>query len=138
MWEEFQRKNLTNFVREASKLVRKMGLKLSAYVWTATSRYIVYQDWPLWTRMGLLDFVIPTGYVYSLDSFKKIALDTLTIAGDVPAYICIGVRTSHGFIEKSGDLVDYILLTKRIGLKGYVFFTLSSLLPFLDKIADYL
>ena len=138
MWEEFQRNNITKFIEEANRLVRKRGLKISSYVWTSTSRYTVAQDWPLWTRMGLLDFLIPTGYVYSLDLFKRIASDALTIAGDVPAYICIGIRTSHGFIERPEDLVDYIQITKRVGLKGYVFFTLSALLPFLDKVKNYL
>ena len=133
-WEEFHCENITAFVKQAGKLVRSRGLKLSAYVWTSTSRYVVAQDWPKWVRSGLLDFVIPTGYVYSLDLFKRLCIDALTIAKNIPAYICIGIKTSHGFLERPEDVVDYMRVAERVGLKGYVFFRLESLLPMINKL----
>lgn len=135
-------RNLIGRILQAwSKIFMKFylkGLKLSAYVWTSVSRYIVAQDWPKWVRSGYIDFIIPTGYVYSIDEFKRLCEDAKYISGGVDTYICIGVKTSHGFIENYRDLRSYISVAKDVGLNGYVFFTLEALLPMLDKIKDYL
>jgi len=129
-WEEWQRENVTAFVREAHDLTRQYGAKLSSYVWTSISRYIVAQDWPAWVRRGYLDFIIPTGYVYSVDVFRKLCQEAKAIAGGiVPVYMCIGIKTSHGFLERPEDVLTYVDVVRRVGLEGFALFSLSSLLP---------
>ena len=138
LWEEFNRENITSFVKNVHEVLSERGLKLSAYVWTSISRYIVAQDWPKWVRSGYIDFIIPTGYVYSIDEFKRLCEDAKIISEGVDTYICIGVKTSHGFIENYRDLRSYISIVRDVGLNGYVFFTLEALLPMLEMIRDYL
>ena len=134
-WEEWQRENVTAFVREAHDLVRRYGVRLSSYVWTSTSRYTVAQDWPAWVRRGYLDFVIPTGYVYSVDVFRKLCQEAKAVAGGiVPVCMCIGIRTSHGFLERPEDVLTYVDVVRRVGLEGFVLFSLSSLLPMASEL----
>jgi len=138
-WEEWQRENISAFVKEVQVLTKQHGMKLSSYVWTSISRYIVAQDWPAWVKRGYLDFIILTGYVYSIDIFKKLCQEAKAIVRDIiPTCMCIGIRTSHGFLERPIDVMMYIDVIRRIGLQGYVFFSLSSLLPMMPSLKAYL
>jgi len=138
-WEEWQRENISTFVKEAHTLTKQYSVKLSSYVWTSTSRYIVAQDWPAWVRKGYLDFIIPTGYVYSIDVFRKLCQEAKIVVRDIiPTYMCIGIRTSHGFLERPADVLTYIDVVRRIKLQGYVFFSLSSLLPMVPYLKEAL
>lgn len=139
LWEEWQRNNISSLVREIHDLTKEYGVKLSAYVWTSSSRYTVAQDWPAWVRKGYLDFIIPTGYVYSTDVFKWLCREARMIVADIiPTYICIGIRTSHGFLERPIDVATYVDIVRRTGLPGYVFFSLSSLLPMIPMLKELL
>jgi len=136
-WWEWQRLQITNFVDEIGEIVHEKNLKLSAYVWTTSARWDVIQDWPAWVRRKLLDFIIPTGYVYSLDMFSKIVREDLIVVRNIiPMYICIGVRTSHGFIENAFKVMQYIDIVRRYGLPGYVFFSLPGLLPLINDLKN--
>ncbi len=139
LWEEWQRNNISSLVKEIHELTKEYGVKLSAYVWTSSSRYIVAQDWPAWVRKGYLDFIIPTGYVYSIDVFRWLCREVRIIVADIiPAYICIGIRTSHGFLERPIDVATYVDIVRRTGLPGYIFFSLSSLLPMIPMLKELL
>ncbi len=133
-------------IRRALECARP-GASLSSYVWgahTYSSAYQTCQDWKTWIKRGLLDWINPSGYVYSRDEFRKRVRDNVAaVPPAFPMLVTIGVKTSHGELETPDEVEAYIRDSLALGADGVVLFTLEwtrrflgDLTPVLRSIAD--
>ena len=135
-WDNWRREQISDFVRLVHERVREAGKKLIAYCWDLSSPYTVFQDWPGWVRRGYVDFINPTGYVYTPGEFRKLCQQARVVVNHrVPTYISIGVETSHGRLHSAQEVIGQINIAKETGLEGVIFFHLKATLPFLPEIA---
>ena len=143
-WRLWRQRQLTAELEEIRHALNsaKPGATLSAYVWgvhTYGSRYDTCQDWKTWIKRGLLDWVNPSGYVYSRDKFKARIADNLkAVPQGFPLLVTIGVRTSHGALETPADVEAYIRDSLALGADGVVLFTLEWTRPFLRDLTPAL
>lgn len=126
LWQDFRTSNVTAVVREVSRRVRAEapGVKISAAVFTnaETSPSNVGQDWPLWCREGLLDFVCPMDYVESPALFRGQVMPQKRIAGKVPVYPGIGLSCWRNDGRDAVRLAKQILVVRELGLDGFTVF----------------
>jgi uncharacterized lipoprotein YddW (UPF0748 family) len=123
-YQDFRRDQITHVVREVSERVRaeKPELQISAAVfshWDLWSRDSVAQDWVLWVREGLLDFVCPMNYTQDVgDLGQTVAKQRDWVGGRIPLCSGIGAWRSPSAWH-TADLVD---TARRNGADGIVFF----------------
>jgi uncharacterized lipoprotein YddW (UPF0748 family) len=126
LWLDFRTSNVTAVVREVSRRVRAEapGVKISAAVFTnaETSPSNVGQDWPLWCREGLLDFVCPMDYVESPALFRGQVAAQKRIAGNVPVYPGIGLSCWRNDGRDAVRLAKQILVARELGTGGFTVF----------------
>ena len=126
LWQDFRTSNVTAVVREVSRRVRAEapGVKISAAVFTnaETSPSNVGQDWPLWCREGLLDFVCPMDYVESPALFRGQVAAQKRIAGNVPVYPGIGLSCWRNDGRDAVRLAKQILVVRELGTGGFTVF----------------
>ena len=48
--------------------------------------------------------------------------------------LCLGIKTSHGQIQKAADVDDYLNVSERLGVDGAAIFTWEYLQPYLDEV----
>lgn len=92
-WCQWRRDQITNLVRRVRDAIlsAKPEVKLSASVMpdTGIAGRVFLQEWDIWTRDGLVDFVVPMGYIMG-DSMSGLALKLLSSAKERHVYIGIG------------------------------------------------
>lgn len=145
VWPEFRewRFQKTNeFMGELFAAVQQTspGLPISSYCWgahTYTGNFETGQDWKTWIAKGWLDWINPSGYRYTDDSFREAAvLNRQNVPKGFPYYITIGVSTSHGKLPDIAALRRQMEMSKQAGADGLVFFTWEALRRFLPQAAD--
>lgn len=140
-WQAWKTRQLNSFMRELEKAVHevKPDLPISSYCWgahTYTGNYETCQDWKTWIREERLDWINPSGYRYTDDSFMEAArANRAAIPRNFPFYITIGVKTSHGELPTSDDVRRHMRMSREAGADGLVFFTWESLKRFLPELA---
>ena len=124
-WRQDQ---ITNLVREVSREAHRIrpGVQVSAAVFGAWdgARYSVGQDWVLWVREGLLDFVCPMDYFASAASLEKyVAKQVEWVGGRAPLYIGIGAWR----VADAPGLVHQLERARWLGADGFVCFHCNDL-----------
>jgi uncharacterized lipoprotein YddW (UPF0748 family) len=138
-YKEWRREQLNQFMREMRTAVHKArpGLPMSSYCWgahTLTGNFETCQDWKTWIDQKQLDWINPSGYRYTDESFKEAAaLNRKTVPKSVPFYITIGVSTSHGKLEDPAALRKHMTFAKEAGAEGLCFFTWEALRKFMPE-----
>ncbi len=147
--QRFKEACLTELARAISVEVRRQqpGIKLAIYSWGphVTQNHRVAQDWKTWAQNGYIDMVNVSGYCYPknygdryLQVFEDRLRGALEINQDlgrpIEVTLCLGIKTSHGQIEKAADVGDYLRIAKRIGVDGAAIFTWSYVRPYLEDI----
>ncbi|MFN7141808.1 MAG: glycoside hydrolase family 10 protein, partial [Limisphaerales bacterium] len=113
-WHRWRTEAINNFVQEIQTAVHKVkpGLPISSYVWgarTYTGNYETCQDWTTWIKNGWLDWINPSGYRYTEEEFREtVKANRDLIPKGFPYYITIGVTTSHGKLQNSGELIQQL------------------------------
>ena len=141
-WNEFRRDAITAVVRGVARRVRAEapGVEISAAVFDnyATCRNGVGQDWALWCREGLLDFVCPMDYTNATSIFAGIVARQKALLGDFPLYPGIGLSSSGA--DAGGRLrrvVEQIMECRKAGCKGFTVFNFDAaaeeVLPVLSR-----
>jgi uncharacterized lipoprotein YddW (UPF0748 family) len=119
-WLQFRRDNITGLVRTVSEKFRKEfpGKQLSAAVWRdlQSCRDQYGQDWGLWVKEGLLDFIGPMDYTIDHDEFRDLVKKQMSIVnGRIPLYPFIGLHRGHS----SADFVKQIQITRDLNTGGF-------------------
>ncbi len=141
-WQRWRRDKITTYMREIAAAARnaKPGIPISSYVWgahTYKGNYETCQDWKTWIREGLLDWINPSGYRYTDESFREAArLNRSAVPKGFPFYITIGVRTSHGELKSADEVKRQIDMSREAGADGVIFFTWASLRAFLPDVTE--
>jgi uncharacterized lipoprotein YddW (UPF0748 family) len=123
---------ITDFVRETRRVVRGVdpNIRLSAAVWGGYPEIIasIGQDWGLWLREDLLDFVTPMNYAD--DSFRFSALTQKQLAlpqAQGRIYPGIGVVSAESQL-RADQVVEQIAIARRLGAPGFALYKLSQTL----------
>jgi uncharacterized lipoprotein YddW (UPF0748 family) len=141
-WHKWRTEQLNTLAREIRAGVNKArpGLPISSYVWgyhTYTGNSEVCQDWVTWINEGLLDWINPSGYRYTDETFLEAArLNREHVPKGFPYYITIGVKTSHGSLKDAAEIRKQMAVSRQCGADGLVFFTWEALRPFASEVAD--
>jgi len=99
--------------------------------------YETCQDWKTWINQGWIDWINPSGYRYTEESFWDTARENrAAIPTGFPYYITIGVKTSHGELKSADEIKRQIRMSREAGADGIIFFTWESLRPFLPEVAE--
>jgi uncharacterized lipoprotein YddW (UPF0748 family) len=138
-WRTDQINALTREIRAAADKA-KPGLPISSYVWgyhTYTNNSEVCQDWVTWIKEGYLDWINPSGYRYTDESFLEAArLNREHVPKGFPFYVTIGVKTSHGSLKDAAEIRKQMKMARECGADGLVFFTWEALRPFAQELAQ--
>ena len=103
------------------------GVRLSAAVFGKypSCRAAVGQDWALWLREGLVDFVCPMNYNEDADHFEQLVLDQLALPG-ASHRVYPGIGVSAGVSQLNDvETIDQINRLRKQGANGFVLFSLS-------------
>jgi uncharacterized lipoprotein YddW (UPF0748 family) len=142
-YHEWRCEQITRLVRDMRSAIGSKGgksIKLSAAVFAGypSCRTSVAQDWVSWIENGYLDFVCPMDYTNSNSTFQLLVeMQMNYVAGKVPLYPGIGVGSGSSSLTPDQTIVQ-ILITRRLGTKGFVLFNYSdyladTILPILHK-----
>lgn len=119
---------ITEFVREASKAVRKAkpGIVLSAAVFaTPESAARHNQDWPTWLKEGLVDYVCPMTYTESPGEFAGYLDACLAVAPADKLRPGIGTGANESQTDAATTAAE-LAEAARAGCPEAVFFTLND------------
>ena len=132
-WTRFRCGNITRVVRETCANVRSRckGVEISAAVFKNADHNPaeVGQDWGLWCREGLLDFVCPMDYTANCVLFRTLVRIQKKQHGKAKLYPGIGLSASEGWNHDDSDawrLARQIGVTREEGLDGFTLFQLDG------------
>ncbi len=130
-WIKWNAKQVTMLVREIKKMIDKSGkhLVLGADVFPdyESAKILIAQDWELWAKEGILDFICPMLYTNDTNLFKNYVKKAVSVSNEkCSVYAGIGINTSHNKITPEG-LVQEVKIARRMGAKGVSFFSGNSL-----------
>lgn len=133
---------ITRFVQQVRETVRaaRSNLYVSAAVWGAYPATIetIGQDWGLWLKQNLVDFVCPMNYTVDNTRFAELTRNQLALPNAKDrVYPGIGVTAQESQLEPD-QVIEQILLLRRLGAAGFVLFDMSQTvrtetLPMLQK-----
>lgn len=147
--QRFREDEITELARDLRRALRAIrpDLPLSIYSWGphVTSGHRVAQPWPRWLDDDLIDGVNISGYCYPAnygDRYLDVLRDRLAGASALnrgrknpgTLTLCLGLRTSHGAIERAEAVRPYLETARSLGIDGVTVFTWSSLDPLLDAL----
>lgn len=119
---------ITEFVREASKAVRKAkpGIVLSAAVFgTPESAAHHNQDWPTWLEEGLVDYVCPMTYTESPEEFAGYLGACLAVAPADKLRPGVGTGANESQVDAATAAAELAEIAKA-GCPEAIFFTLND------------
>jgi uncharacterized lipoprotein YddW (UPF0748 family) len=130
-WIEWNRSQVTAFVREARRIIdnsgRAIALGVDVFPDPKESEIEIGQSWGTWAEEGLIDFVCPMLYTDSISYFVKYLDRALVTAGNKCSVISgIGLVTSHNKITPE-LMVAEINASRSVGAHGVAFFSGYSL-----------
>ncbi len=89
VWLEWNRKQVTRFVRELRAELEKTGrlVRISAAVFPDpdNARVLIGQDWAAWAKEGLVDMLNPMLYTNDLALFEELTRRAVAVAGEKAA-----------------------------------------------------
>lgn len=141
-WQEFKRDVITSFVRETRQALKgiKPELQLSAAVFPnpGQARNSVFQDWPLWVKEGLVDWVSTMTYDEDAASFKASLQQQKAVMVNSAVKLYPGIRFTYegGRTLALDSAVDEIKAVRDLGLEGFSVFEWRDHLR--DSISPYL
>lgn len=122
---------ITNAVRITSAAIREVNpdIIISAAVFAMEperARHAVGQAWAQWAHEGLVDTLFPMSYVHDTRAFEHtLSMIIEAVAGSVPVYAGIGLRSGQGVMRHPEELAAKINIVRRLGLPGFCMFCIS-------------
>jgi uncharacterized lipoprotein YddW (UPF0748 family) len=138
-WLEWNRAQVTQFVRELKESLkatgRKIGISAAVFPNAENAKVLIGQDWAAWVKDGLLDMLCPMLYTNHAQFFEKFTRQAIDF-GHGRCQVCpgIGIGTSHNQNTPEG-MIEQMRISRSLGADGVIFFSSSSLNePFLEKL----
>ena len=132
-WQRFRRENVSALVRRVREELRKRfpAVEVSAAVFRdpVGDRESVAQDWGGWLKAGLVDFVCPMDYTWSLPGFTDLLRLQKDCVGTARVYPGIGLTSSARFPRDGGDALRFseqVLAVRQEGFPGFTCFNFDS------------
>ncbi len=147
--QRFKEECLTELMRSISVDLRKQqpGIRLAIYSWGphVVQNHRIAQDWRTWAQKGYIDMVNVSGYCFPEnygDRYMQVFADRIAgalainqkLKRSIDVTLCLGIKTSHGQIDKAADVEDYLNTAGQLGVDGVSIFTWSHATPFLEEI----
>jgi uncharacterized lipoprotein YddW (UPF0748 family) len=133
VWRRLRCENITRVVRETHRRVREKanGVEISAAVFRNShhDRDFVGQDWELWCKEGLLDFVCPMDYTSNWVLFRSLVRVQKEQHGKAKLYPGIGLSDYSSWSHDDTDawrLARQIKVVRDFGLEGFTLFELDN------------
>ncbi|MCS7191953.1 MAG: family 10 glycosylhydrolase [Armatimonadetes bacterium] len=123
-YDDWQRENVTKLVRRVYNAIKKARpeVAVSAAVWQRHRYYyaLIKQDWMLWVREGILDFVCPMDYTAENDVFyERVNEQVLEVNGQLPIAIGIGAYLH----TDEWQFIEQVKIARDLGADGFVIFS---------------
>jgi len=128
-YREWRASVITEFVRRVRRELKAVrpGIRLSAAVFAHPQdcRLSVAQDWGLWLRENLVDFVVPMNYEENLPRFAARAQSHTALPG-ARDRILEGIGVTSGESRLLPDqVIEQVLAARRAGAAGFVLFDMN-------------
>lgn len=128
-YKTWRSSQITEFVRTVRREMKKVKpqVKFSAAVYPKYPECIesIGQDWGLWLKEGIVDFVCPMDYLPTVSSFREILYRQMALQnGNKRIYPGIGATLSEGDLGSEIFLGQIRALRER-GAGGFVLFDLN-------------
>lgn len=140
-WDQWRIRNIDQLVKMMKSAIRAIrpNVILSAYVWTPKDTYICLRDWLAWIEKGYLDAINPTGYLYNFEKYMERCRTSISAAKkvkkDIPAFINVGVHTSHGDLQNQAEVIKWTQGAREAGADGISYFALKAFMPWLEEVS---
>jgi len=124
-WRQFRCDTITTFVRDVVARIRRecppVEIFASVVPSSERSRYTVGQDWGVWAREGLLDFVITMGYAPSYSLYRESRVGcVLQEKNPITVYPGIGLAVWPKSDGRNGiRLREQVLALRELGFGGF-------------------
>lgn len=128
-WIEGRCEHITRFVRSLREVARKAGREVSAAVFTDYPQALqgVGQDWELWAKEGLVDYIFPMTYTSSTALARKQTRNHVgVLAGACPLWEGLGKGSSMSTLTTE-MLMDQVGAVMEEGAQGIVIFHYAAL-----------
>lgn len=131
-FREWRCAQITEFVRQTRQSLRKIDprIKLSAAVYQnyPDCRHSIGQDWGLWLKTGLVDFVVPMNYTENTAEFGGILRRQCALPG-AARRIFPGLGVTAAESQLTPDrVIEQIMQTRALNCGGFVLFDLNATL----------
>ncbi|MCG8431892.1 MAG: family 10 glycosylhydrolase [Candidatus Omnitrophica bacterium] len=127
-WDNWKRRQITGIVDDVSRLLRERMPRalLSCAVMSIPDRAYesAFQDWPLWLKEGLVDYVVLMNYTLDTELFEHNVRCGRALRGKGRVYAGIGAFL---FENQPGMVVEQYERALAAGCPGVVFFAYDSL-----------
>jgi len=127
-WQSWRRGLITGLATEISqechRIKPQIFVSLAAWADLNDAYNSVAQEWPLWVKKGILDFVCPMDYTKSRDDLANNQLPGQLdqVRGAIPLYAGLGAF----LMDSAGQLVDQIQAARDSGADGFIAFAYFS------------
>jgi uncharacterized lipoprotein YddW (UPF0748 family) len=125
-FSEFRRAVLTDHLREISSLVRELKPELLITIDVfpeQNAKDIVFQNWEVWARDGLIDALMPMIYTNDLQLFeRKASLFLKMIPANFPVYLGIGTQDNQGKRIEADVILAQMDIGAELGAAGCFIF----------------
>lgn len=126
-WSAYRRDKITNYIEDASKIVRKNNVLFSAVIFPdyKVSLQTKFQDWTRWIENGYMDAITPL-ILTGDEELAKSMLEEIKKKTDNDAKIYPGLFA--GFIESDPeDLLRQIHIARKLKMNGIILFDWAHL-----------
>jgi len=129
-YKAWRSRQITEFVRTARIEVKKIksDLKLSAAVYPKypECNQSIGQDWGLWVKEGLVDFVCPMDYFPTVSAFNEMLAHRAALSNNGRnVYPGIGVTMTNGDLD-GGVFLGQLSRLRKYGCGGFMLFDLNQ------------
>lgn len=141
-YKAWRSQQITDFVRSARNAIKKINrqIKFSAAVYPKypECKNSIGQDWGLWIKEGIVDFVCPMDYFPNVASFREALTGQLALPnGRQRIYPGLGVTLEEGDLP-SDVFLGQLRTLRELKAGGYMLFDLNpsltaNFLPLLDR-----
>ena len=127
-WGSWRSAQVTLLVHQIREMLREEApqMQLSAAVLANQERALnhAYQNWPLWLRQGLVDFVIPMNYTRRQRRFAELSDQSIEVSSGKNTRIGVGAWLLKDSPE---ELITQIRRSERAGATGVTLFSYANL-----------